>query len=334
MKKFVFFTIITLVIFNKLWTQDPQEILNNEKGKFILKCYSNFFTTLNSSEIESAFEIKRAYLGYKYQLSDKFSTIVKLDIGSPNDESQYALLRRYAYFKNAALTYSNNKIKWNFGLVDLLHFKIQEKFWGHRYIYKSFNDEYGFGSSADIGTNIIYDFNSSLSGDFSVFNGEGYTKLQVDNTYKAAVGLTYKYKKLLISRIYIDYTEKSTEQVTISSFIGLNYKKLSLGVEYNDQLSCDYIEDHNKNGGSIYTSFDINEKWQIFARYDILTSKVVNGYDYGWNQHYDGQLVIGGVQFCPVENVKIAANYRCWLPDYHEYEVEQYFYINFEYKIN
>ena len=47
-------------------------------------------------------------------------------------------------------------IKTWFGLFDMLQFKVQEKFWGYRYLYKSYMDEYRFGSSADLGTGIQY----------------------------------------------------------------------------------------------------------------------------------------------------------------------------------
>lgn len=41
---------------------------------------------------------------------------------------------------------------------------------------KSFQDEYKFGSSADLGVSVAYKFNKVVSADVIVANGEGYKK--------------------------------------------------------------------------------------------------------------------------------------------------------------
>ena len=42
-------------------------------------------------------------------------------------------------------------------------FKYQEKVWGYRYVYKTFQDENKFGSSADIGANGEFKLSNNLS---------------------------------------------------------------------------------------------------------------------------------------------------------------------------
>lgn len=44
---------------------------------------------------------------------------------------------------------------------------------------KSFQDEYKYGSSADLGFSVKYNFHSMLATDFIIVNGEGYKKVQV-----------------------------------------------------------------------------------------------------------------------------------------------------------
>ena len=35
-------------------------------------------------------------------------------------------------------------------------FKVQEELWGHRYLMKTFSDEYKLGHSADLGVNVSF----------------------------------------------------------------------------------------------------------------------------------------------------------------------------------
>ena len=234
-----------------------------EKGKFYGDIFGNFHTQINSDQNESAFAIDRASFGYKYLLSENFSINLRLDIGSPNQDSQYDILKRYAYFKNAELNYKKGNLTLKAGIISLAQFKIQENFWGHRYIYKSFQDKHKLGNSGDIGIYFAYAFSKLLSIDFSVMNGEGYHQLQADNTYKGGVGITFKPIKGLTARLYSDFMDKRELQSTIASFIGYQYKELAkIGFEYNYQMNNKYETDHNLYGFSTYASYNINKKWE------------------------------------------------------------------------
>lgn len=325
-----FFVII--VLFSKAFAQDEETIFE-PSGHAYAKIYSNFHYQLNFDDQESAFAVERAYFGYEYFISEYFTVNVKLDIGSPNQESPYDILKRYAYFKNAALIYKKEKFSFSFGLIDLYQFKIQEKFWGHRYIYKSFMDEHKFGASADLGANITYKFSEYILADFTVMNGEGYNQLQTDNTYKSGLGITMIPIKNLTARLYVDYTEQDEIQTTWSGFIGYKFKKVAkAGIEYNYQINNKYKKDQNLYGFSSYASWQVFEKWELFARYDKLWSNTIEGDPYEWNINKDGSAVIGGIQYSPHKSINIAANYQDWYPYAQNIENESFFYLNLEYK--
>ncbi len=332
--KFYFFllNVLILVFFSTQMFSQEKNISFKPSGKFQGKVFSNFHYEL-VEDGESAFAVDRAYFGYEHYLSENFTVILKLDIGSPNQNSQYDILKRYAYFKNAALVYSKDKLKISFGLIDLQQFKFQEKFWGHRYIYKSFMDEHNFGSSADIGASISYKLSKIISTDLTVMNGEGYNQLQADNKYKTGLGITFLPIKGLTARFYVDYTKQEEIQATWSGFIGYDLKKIvKLGVEYNHQLNNKYENDHNLQGFSTYASYNIFKKWELFARYDKLWSNKIAGEEYDWNINKDGSALIAGIQFAPIKNVKIAANYQDWYPYVQNIDNESYIYLNLEYK--
>ena len=95
------------------------------------------------------------------------------------------------YLINALLCWKTGDFTLNFGLIGLEQFNIQEKFWGYRYILKSFQDKYKFGSSADMGVVGKYKFASWFSADLTFINREGYKKLNKDNKYRYGIGLTF-----------------------------------------------------------------------------------------------------------------------------------------------
>ncbi len=330
MKWIIIMSIIGLLIFNALFSSGSEDDDFKPSSKTFAKVYSNFHVGINSSDQSSAFEIKRAYFGYKHGFNEAFSATVKLDIGSPDDESQYSLLRRYAYFKNAALTYRYEKLTVNFGLIDLFQFKIQEKLWGKRYIFKSFQDEYKFGSSADIGIIAQYKINKNLKVYLGLMNGEGYKKLQLDNSYKSAISLEFLFNNF-ITKLYYDFTDESFPQTTYSSFIAYKNHLGSIAYEYNYHRNNEFKENNNQHGQSIYVSYTITDNLEIFGRYDILRSNILSEDNRPWNLNNDGSAIISGIQFKPVSNVNLSLNYQDWYPFAKDEANLAYIYFNVEF---
>jgi len=317
------------LLFNNVYAIDDPDF-EPQRNAFA-RVHSNFHLGISHSDQNSAFEITRAYLGYQHNFDQSFSAVVKLDIGSPDDVSDYSRLRRYAYFKTAALSYNYNKLTVNFGLIDLFQFRTQEKFWDKRYIYKSFQDEHAFGSSADIGLALIYNVSEKISCDFVVINGEGYKSLQSDNTYQTALGITYKPADFITTRIYYDYTDKSTIQSNFAAFIGFDYSDYKIGLEYNFNHNSDFVQERNLNGFSFYGSYHVFKSVELFARYDVLRSNKPDNTDIPWNLNSDGSAIITGFQFKPHKYVKLSLNYQDWYPYAADEPNLAYIYFNVEF---
>ena len=167
MKKILF---ILLIVFSiKGFSQD------NPVGKPSFKVFWNFKNDFTKDvEKNTAFELKRVYLGYAYKFDDKISAKITYDIGSNSSGSAYT-----AYVKVAQLDWKvSSKIKFSLGLIGNKQFKGQENLWGYRYVYKSFQDEYKFGASADLGFNSEFNLNSKLTMNVFFLNGEGYKNVQ------------------------------------------------------------------------------------------------------------------------------------------------------------
>jgi hypothetical protein len=301
-----------------------------DPGKVSVRIYTNFNYGLDPANQSTAFELTRAYFGYDRKLSNHFFGEVKLDIGSINDQSEYSLIHRYTYFKNAYLSYNNGKVLTWFGLFDMLQFKLQERFWGYRYLYKSYMDQYRFGSSADLGAGFQYSPSEKITCDLIISNGEGYTDLQFDNVYRVGTGLTLVPVKGLTIRAYYVIHTADVSQMIFSGFIGYRMERLRIGAEYNHQFDYQFNEDHNRFGYSVYSTYAFNSKWEVFARYDQLYSNILPGEETPWNLGNDGSAIISGIQYTPIGFVHLALNYQDWVEYAQNGNSEPYLYLNIE----
>ncbi len=297
-------------------------------GKPIVTVFANYHAGLGDANKESGFALDRAYLGYQFSLTEKLSGKVVFDMGSTKVDG--ADLERVAYIKNAMLSWKTGDFTLDFGLIGLEQFNVQEKFWGYRYIMKSFQDEYKFGSSADMGILGRYKFTKWLSADITISNGEGYKKLNGDNKYRYAVGATLFPVKGLTIRAYYDLASKSSDadglkdQQNLAFFAGYKHKLFSLGGEYNQMFNTKSKEDKDQNGFSVYSTVKLAEKFDAFGRYDNLASKD------DWSSA-DGQRVLIGIQYSPIKQLKIAPNFSTWNP--REGKSSSFAYLNIEFKL-
>ncbi len=326
--KFSIMLLLCLSLVYALQAQDDQE---PPPGVVSARIYTHFNWNLDPDNQSSEFEVKRAYFGYERSLSPHFSAEVKLDIGSPDDVSEFSLIRRYTYFKNAYLSYRNGPVTTWFGLFDMLQFKVQERFWGYRYLYKSFMDEFSFGPSADLGAGIQYSPSDLISADLIISNGEGYKNLQFDEVLKVGAGVTLvPVKGLTLRAYYAIHTRSESPQMTISGFAGYRLEKWRIGGEYNLQLNYRFNEDRNRYGYSAYSTYTFSEKWEIFARYDHLFSNVLPEEEIPWNLARDGSAIIAGVQYTPIRFLHVSLNYQDWVEYARNGGSEPFLYLNFE----
>ena len=292
-------------------------------GNMIGKVFANVHYDFTKEANHSAFELTRGYFGYNHNFTKKVSGVIMMDIGSDANLSVYT-----AYLKNAFLKWqATDKLTMSFGLAGTKNFNEQEKFWGYRFVAKSFQDEYKFGPSADMGVYADYKANEYVQLDFSINNGEGYKKAQdADGDYKYAAGLTLTPKKGLIIRGYYDIVSIPSKgdtllglkesQSTIAGFIGYKHEKFRIGAEYNLQVNNNSIKSDDLSGVSTYLTVVINKKFEVFGRYDLLMSKKRKSSDLNnWNNGKDGSAIIAGVNYMPAKNVSVSLNYQGWTPE-------------------
>ena len=311
---------------------------NNEfipSGKPFATIHLNFHKGISSASREDvAFELTRAYLGYEYHISSEFYVKINVDVGSPGDLSPYSKARRYAYFKNAFLRYTKKGLKVDFGLIDTKQFKLQEDIWERRYMMESFSDQYGIGHSADLGMSVNYIFSEQLEADFIITNGEGYSTIQLNDVFKYGIGPVYRFKNGLISKVFFELTTKEITETTWSFFLSYDHqKKWNIAGEYVFRKNDSWKENHNINGFSFYGKYNFAKKYQLFARYDVFHSNIVEDKINPWNLANDGTAFVGGIQLVPIKNIKMSVNYQDWYPRATNMDYSGYIYLNLEVKI-
>ena len=286
-----------------------QETNEMPKGKAIIQVFGNFHSGFGQDNDDRGFELDRSYLGYQYDLGKGLQIKGVMDIGQSNDVSDY---HRIAYIKNAQISWKTGKLTLNGGLISTTQFNFQEKFWGYRYIMKSFQDQYKFGSSADLGISASYKLADWISADAIIVNGEGYKKIQKNDGLMYGLGATLTPLKGLSMRVYYGLNEttdntKENKQ-NIATFIGYKGKSFSLGTEYNLYQNEGNTKGKDLYGFSVYGSVKANKTTDIYARYDNLSSKD------DWNEAKDESAIIAGLQFKLGNYVKIAPNFRMAMP--------------------
>ncbi len=332
MKKTLLIIALMIVLINRGFAQDDDFV---PSGSGFATIFANFHQGVtDASSDESAFELVRGYLGYEYNFSPNFYAKINLDIGSPEDLSEYAKSRRYAYFKNAYLRYSEGKLKVEFGLIGLKQFKQMEKVWERRYLMKTLADENKLGASADLGMNINYTISDVWDIDFTIANGEGYNNVQSDGVFKYAVGTSIQFLENFSSRLYYDITSDNISQSTYHAFLSYDFNgKANLAGEGIYRKNDGWDKGYNRYGFSLYGKYNINKRYQLFARYDKISSNKLDGEETPWNLSDDGSALVAGLQFQPIKNIKFALNYQDWVPYAANADNKAFIYLNLEVKL-
>ncbi|WP_289751389.1 hypothetical protein [Bacteroides acidifaciens] len=177
---------------------------------------------------------------------------------------------------------------------------------------KSFQDEYKFGSSADLGISAAYRFADWISADAIIVNGEGYKKIQKNEGLNYGLGVTLTPVKGFQIRLYGGLNECGEEGKrdtgNLAAFAGYKHEKFTIGAEYNYMMNASYNEDADQSGYSIFASVNLLKEISLYVRFDDLYSKN------DWNKVKDESAAILGIQFKLGEYVKIAPDFRMAMP--------------------
>lgn len=316
------------------------------KGAVTVKVYAEWFYDMTDQvDKESGFDLTRSYFGYKHEFSDMISGNVNLDVGRSNeivsavyDSTKKTVTtttdtRYKAFLKTAALKFQDilPLTTVEAGMVGTNQFSVQEKFWGYRYVYKTFVDQNGYGEPADLGAKVSVKLTDYLGLNAELLNGDGFRKPQDANGYyKMSGSLDLKLPMGITATVYYDNLpmRKLETQSNILAFVGYEKKDMfRVGGEYDMQITNKGIVDHDLNGLSAFAAYIVNKQLEVFARFDMLQSTD------DWNKATDGQTIIAGLQCAPIKGVKVAADYQGFTSAVSGADPQPKFKLNLEYSL-
>ncbi|MDA3853164.1 MAG: hypothetical protein PF444_02845, partial [Bacteroidales bacterium] len=199
----------------------------------------------------------RAHLGFQYQFSEKWSSKIIIDRGRATSIGEITVSdadgnllsvqntsKEGAYYtmflKFASLQWKvNDKFTLQGGAILQNHYISQERFWGLRYVAQTFQDLYWHIPSSDLGFIADYKFNTILSIDVAINNGEGPRKVQdAFGKVKFSGGVDVNATEKIQTRFFYHNRQSATNseetEQLFSVFAGYKpVSKFRIGGEFN-----------------------------------------------------------------------------------------------------
>lgn len=336
-KKTIVMLIILAIAGINVKAQDNSNVYNFDfhKLKPIVQVFGT--ATYNFDEDRYDYSSGRAHLGFQYQFNDKWSSKIIVDRGRSTSVGQITVSDSagnqlnventskegsyYSMFlKFASLQWKvNDRLTLEGGAILQNHYIAQERFWGFRYVAQTFQDLYWHTPSSDLGFIAYLKLNKTFSFDAALTNGEGPRVVQDDfGKVKFAAGLDIKPSEKIQTRIYYHNRqsglEDSKSEQMVSVFTGVEpTEKIRIGAEFNYIINFTNIDGLNSYGFSLYTAYRITGKTELFVRYDRLLYEIPDNANP--NVIGNGNTIISGFSFAPVDGVSLSLNYQGWGPD-------------------
>ena len=312
-KRLLFFIILTVTV---AFAQD---------NKFGALVYYEFnYLPQNDVEISDQFEYRRIYFTFDKKMSETLSYKFQTDVGRKNDDG-----RLEVFIKNAKIDWKTDYGMFVIGLQGMNVFEIQKNTWGYRSIDKTAMNKNNWASSADLGIGYYNNFNN-LNYSVLITNGTGFKLPENDSFKKISTQIYYGNGKLnsqngVNSGLVFTYEPYHvegglTETKFVTGFFG-GYASgpVRFGAELDQLIDSNISETIKILSG--YGNFQINEKTNIFARFDIVDngSTVLN-------------YIIVGIEVSPEKGLKVMPNIRYTKSTNKTVDIE--YILNFEFDIN
>jgi hypothetical protein len=354
--RIVLFSVLFFLEVTNLTAQNDSTF--KPSGKVIIQVIDRTLVEMNGEDVKYGMYINRAFFGYRYFFHPKWSGTIVIDAGRPtvfgnltvNDTSGNTLPVSYDYTEGSYYTIMlkfayvefnpTSKLKIQAGGILQNHYITQEKFWGYRYILETFQDRYYRTPSSDLGFIAYYAPLDWLSFDAAITNGEGIRFNQESfGNVKYAAGVDVKPLKGWTNRLFFD-AAPSDNQATpatrqlLSFFTGYRQPLMfRIGAEYNYYWNYANINNNDLFGISVYGSWEITERFEVFARFDDLKSNTLNGATDPWHLAKDGQAYIAGAHYVPVKNIALSLSYQGWKPNDDSFNYSNTLALSFEFKL-
>ena len=280
-------------------------------------------------EYNDNFSLSRTYFTYKTDISDELSFKFQTDVGEIDDaltsggEDVDNDNRWMGFLKKAQLDWKvDSNMKISMGMIGMNMLNIQEKTWGHRFLYKSSMDYYKFSATADLGFAITRK-HGNLTGTFMISNGEGYKESDVDDNNKTSIQLAYGETKLNKNDGYnfgVAYStvkdDDDIETTVTGFFAGWAGNGLRVGYESNTKD----VNGVDNALTSIYATYKIKDNLSAVLRMDNIDAN---------KNDLEEEVLMAGVIWTPTSGLDICLNRNSVTIDNNDSDTTK---LNFQFK--
>ena len=298
---------LIVILFVSVYSSSFSQTTKNDsiKLKPIIHVFNQAYYDINKESHNN--DLGRTHLGLEYTFNSNLKAKIILDrklnkfdstiSQNANQTQDYYLM----YLKFASIQWqATSKFKIHLGAVLQNHYITQEKFWGLRYIAKTFQDQYFKIPSTDIGFIAYYKLSKYLSVDASVTDGRGTYLVNEENNRKYSLGVDIR-SKYWQTRFYYHNKNSANREELFSAFGGfIPSKKFRLGSEFNYLRNALGVES-DIYGYSVYSVYTY-QNLDFFVRYDKIFTKK--------NKLMNKDTIICGFSYTLIQKVKLSLSYN------------------------
>jgi hypothetical protein len=300
--------VLSIILISSIVSLGQDEPKGKIHGYMFGDYYYNLDRDNNSSSISytaekgekdlNAFQFRRIYFEYDYNISSTFSSRFRLEANQKENTSggKIGLFVKDAYLKWKNIVDGSDLIV---GFSPTPTFGVSESYWGYRSLSKTIMDLRKIASSRDFGVAAKGKINNSGSIKYWVMAANGEGNKPEDDKQKSVYGhVAIQPVKDFTITFYGDYrgeeditdpnSAKSLSNNVFTTALFAGYKKAgeySLGIEgfyqsqQNELSGTNGLEIESSMGISFFGSADLSEKFSIVGRYDYFDPISNSGYE-------------------------------------------------------
>jgi len=305
---------ITVLCMTSLFSQD-----SDGKGTFSGYMFGDYYYILKNHDSDlkdqRGFWFRRIYLTYDNEMSDRFSTRLRLEMSNEGDFTTG--LAMFPFVKDAYLKYRIEKHAFLFGISQTPALSTTEKIWGYRHIEKVPLDLYRMASSRDFGlaANGDIDREGAFKYHLMFSNGSG-NKQEIDKGKSVLLSVAWSPSEELVFEGFGEYADAEgiEDAYTWRLFGSYVTESFRLGAEYASQtLKVTGEPDAKRRFLSAFVSGAVMEQVDLFLRIDRMLDPNPEGSKIAFipfDPTAKSTFILAGVEWNPVKDVFITPNFQ------------------------
>lgn len=295
----------------------------SDKHTFQALLFGDYYWNMqhHDEQIEGihGFRFRRIYLTLDSEISQSFSSRLRLETKSAGDYSSSTKLAPYV--KDAYLQWKSGQHVVIAGISGTPTFGLVEDVWGYRSVLKSPLDLQGMSSSRDFGIAAQGSVGTAERWRYHLMVGNGNgTRAELDTGKKIMGAVTYVLSDELLIQGYADYNSREASQYehTLQGFAGFRKKAANFGALFAHQFyhETPAYGSYDLNIASLFGNVALSERVTSIFRVDHLfnPNPAAGEIDYlPMNENARPTMVTAGFDISLDEEVHLIPNIeRVW----------------------